>query len=152
MSSSPRTIVRSDGAPSTLFLGLDVHKDFVTIAVLTSDAAVPTHVDRLSYDPKKLRRYLERLGPVASLRDALGQVTHLKVQRADAWPNLSRMSRFRSPVDCVQANPVRRRFVAKERPSGFQPRGTATRTPAYGACFIQFTITFSKPRTCESAT
>ena len=45
MSVSARTIVRSDVAPSTIFLGLDVHKESVTIAVLPSDAAVPTHVD-----------------------------------------------------------------------------------------------------------
>ena len=68
MSSSSRTVVRSDVVPSTIFLGLDVHKESVTIAVLPSDAAVPTHVDKLTYDLKKLRRYLERLGPVATLR------------------------------------------------------------------------------------
>ena len=68
MSWSSRTVVRSDVAPSTIFLGLDVHKASVTIAVLPSDAAVPTHVDKLSYDLKKLRRYLERLGPAATLR------------------------------------------------------------------------------------
>ena len=48
MSVSARTIVRSDVAPSTIFLGLDVHKESVTIAVLPSDAAVPTHVDKLA--------------------------------------------------------------------------------------------------------
>ena len=68
MSVSARAVVRSDVAPSTIFLGLDVHKESVTIAVLPSDAAVPTHVDKLTYDLKKLRRYLERLGPVTSLR------------------------------------------------------------------------------------
>ena len=68
MSVAAQTIARSDVAPSTIFLGLDVHKESVTIAVLPSDAAVPTHVDKLSYDLKKLRRYLEKLGPVASLR------------------------------------------------------------------------------------
>ena len=68
MSASARTVVQSERVPSTIFLGLDVHKESVTIAVLPSDAAVPTHVDKLSYDLKKLRRYLERLGPVASLR------------------------------------------------------------------------------------
>ena len=68
MSSSSRTVVRSDVAPSTIFLGLDVHKESVTIAVLPSDAAAPTHVDKLTYDLKKLRRYLERLGPAATRR------------------------------------------------------------------------------------
>ena len=68
MSVSARTVVRSDVAPSTIFLGLDVHKESVTIAVLPSDAASPSHVDTLAYDLKTLRRYLERLEPVASLR------------------------------------------------------------------------------------
>jgi transposase len=68
MSSSSRSATRSDVAPSTIFLGLDVHKESVTIAVLPSDAAAPTHVDKLAYDLKQLRRYLERVGPVAKLR------------------------------------------------------------------------------------
>ena len=68
MAWSSQTLVRSDVAHSTIFLGLDVHKESVTIAVLPSDAAVPTHVDKLSYDLKKLRRYLDRLGPAATLR------------------------------------------------------------------------------------
>jgi hypothetical protein len=50
MSLSSRTVVRSDVTPSTIFLRLDVHKESVTIAVLPSDAAVPTYVDKLSYD------------------------------------------------------------------------------------------------------
>ena len=45
MASSSRTVVRSDVAASTINLGLDVHKESVTIAVHPSDAAVPTHVD-----------------------------------------------------------------------------------------------------------
>ena len=47
---SARTVVRSERAPSTIFLGLDVHKESVTIAVLPGDAAAPTHVDTLAYD------------------------------------------------------------------------------------------------------
>ena len=65
---SARTVVRSERAPSTIFLGLDVHKESVTIAVLPSDAAAPTHVDKLDDDLTKLRRYLERLGPAATLQ------------------------------------------------------------------------------------
>ena len=65
---SARTVVRSERAPSTIFLGLDVHKESVTIAVLPSDAAAPTHLDKLAYDLKKIRRYLERLGPAATLQ------------------------------------------------------------------------------------
>ena len=59
MSVSARTVVRSERAPATFFLGLDVHKESVTIAVLPSDAAAPTHVNTRSYDLKTLRRYLE---------------------------------------------------------------------------------------------
>lgn len=68
MSVPARTVVRFEPVPSTIFLGLDVRTESVTIAVLPSDAAAPTHVDKLSCDFKKLVRYLERLGPVATLR------------------------------------------------------------------------------------
>lgn len=65
---SARTSARSEVAPSAIFLGLDVHKESATIAVLPSDAAAPTHMDTLSYDLTNLRRYLEKLGPAATLR------------------------------------------------------------------------------------
>ena len=55
-------------SPSTIFLGLYVHKESITIAVLPTDASAPTRVDKLPYDLRKLRRYLERLGPSVSLR------------------------------------------------------------------------------------
>ena len=40
-----------------------------------------------------------------------GKAGELKVQLADAWPNLFRMSRFLSAVDFVQADRLRRRFA-----------------------------------------
>lgn len=46
---------------SIIHLGLDVHKESVTIAVLPHDAAAPTRVDRLPNDLAKLRRYFTRL-------------------------------------------------------------------------------------------
>ena len=72
MSMSARTVVRSERAPSTAFLGFDGHKESVTIAVLPSDAAVPTHVDTLADDLKKLRRYLERPGTAATRQACYG--------------------------------------------------------------------------------
>jgi hypothetical protein len=45
---------------SCIYLGLDVHKDSVTIAVLPTEASAPTQVDRLPNDPRKLRPYLAR--------------------------------------------------------------------------------------------
>jgi transposase len=46
---------------SILYLGLDVHKDSVTIAVFDSRGSEPRHLDRLPYDPQRIRRYLQRL-------------------------------------------------------------------------------------------
>jgi hypothetical protein len=44
-----------------IYLGLDIHKDSLTIAVLPSDAIAPTRVERLPNDLAKLRRFCERL-------------------------------------------------------------------------------------------
>jgi hypothetical protein len=44
-----------------IYLGLDVHKEAITIAVLPADAPTPTRVERLPNDPAKLRRYCARL-------------------------------------------------------------------------------------------
>jgi hypothetical protein len=43
-------------APSIIYLGMDVHKDSITIAVLPMGAKTPTHVDRLPNDVAKLKR------------------------------------------------------------------------------------------------
>lgn len=52
----------------TIYLGLDVHKDSITIAVLPAGAPSPTRVDKLANDPARLRRYLERLAAHGALR------------------------------------------------------------------------------------
>ena len=49
-------------------VGLDVHKDSVTIAVFRDRDREPMRVDRLPNDHKKLRRYFERLGAEGSVR------------------------------------------------------------------------------------
>jgi hypothetical protein len=53
---------------STIYLGLDVHKDSITVAVLPAGAAAPSRVDRLSSDLAKLRRYCERLSAQGEVR------------------------------------------------------------------------------------
>ena len=53
---------------SIIYLGLDVHKDSITIAVLPADAPTPTQVDRLPHDSRKLRSYLARLAGHGALR------------------------------------------------------------------------------------
>ena len=44
-----------------VYVGMDVHKDSVMIAVLPERAPAPTLVKRLSHDPRGLRRLLDRL-------------------------------------------------------------------------------------------
>jgi transposase len=53
---------------SIIYLGMDVHKESVTIAVLPAAAPTPTRVDRLPNDLTKLRRYLRRLAEQGELR------------------------------------------------------------------------------------
>lgn len=55
-------------SPSIIYLGLDVHKESITIAVLPSEAATPTRLERLPYDLRKLHRCLTRLAALGELR------------------------------------------------------------------------------------
>lgn len=60
---------------SVIYLGLDVHKDSVTIAVLPRAAIAPTRVERLPNDLAKLRRFCERVqreGEVRACYEASG--------------------------------------------------------------------------------
>ena len=41
---------------SIIYLGMDVHKESITIAVLPEAAAAPTRVDRIPNDLPKLQR------------------------------------------------------------------------------------------------
>ena len=63
-------------SPTTIWLGLDVHKESVTIAVLRGGGApAPDRVDRLPNDLPKLKRYLELLsgqGPLRAVYEASG--------------------------------------------------------------------------------
>jgi transposase len=53
---------------SIIYLGMDVHKDSITIAVLPRAAKAPTRVDRLPNDLPKLKRWLERAARDGELR------------------------------------------------------------------------------------
>jgi transposase len=69
------TSMSSATTPCSLYLGLDVHKDSVTVAVLPQTAATPTQVDTLPNDLKKLRAYFRRLaerGPLQACYEASG--------------------------------------------------------------------------------
>jgi len=53
---------------SIIYLGLDVHQDSITIAVLPEGAPAPTRVERLPTDVAKLRRFCERLAAQGEVR------------------------------------------------------------------------------------
>jgi len=53
---------------SIIYLGLDVHKDSITIAVLPAEAPAPTRVERLPNDLTKVRRFCERLAKDGEVR------------------------------------------------------------------------------------
>ena len=55
-------------SPSIIYLGLDVHKDSVTITVLPADASAPTRLDKFPNDFAKLRRVFERHAKDGRLR------------------------------------------------------------------------------------
>ena len=55
-------------AASISYLGLDVHKDSVTIAVLPANATAPTRIDTYPYDFAKLRRVVDRLARDGEIR------------------------------------------------------------------------------------
>lgn len=51
-----------------IFVGMDVHKDSVVIAVLPADATEPTVEKRLPNERRSLRRFFERLGREGEVR------------------------------------------------------------------------------------
>jgi len=60
---------------SIIYLGMDVHKESITIAVLPAGAKSPTRVERLPNDLAKLKRFLERVsrdGEVRACYEASG--------------------------------------------------------------------------------
>ena len=67
-----------------VYVGMDVHKDTVMIAVLPEGAREPTLVKRLSHEPRRLRRMLDRLArdhEVRACYEASGASTTGRMQR-----------------------------------------------------------------------
>ena len=65
---APTPPLPASAALPTIYVGLDVHKESVTVAVLPASAPAPTRVDKLPNDPAKLRRYFDRLATHGTLR------------------------------------------------------------------------------------
>lgn len=66
MSSS--TIDAVPAVRSIIYLGMDVHKDSITIAVLPEAAKSPTRLDRLPNDLPKLKKWFDRLSRDGDIR------------------------------------------------------------------------------------
>jgi len=72
-------------ARTIIYLGMDVHKESITIAVLPEGAKSPTRLDRLPNDLPKLRRWLERVARDGEIRacyeaSGAGDVLHRALQ------------------------------------------------------------------------
>lgn len=62
----------SSSAASIIYLGMDVHKDSITIAVLPAAAKSPTRLERLHNNLPTLERFLNRLARDGELRASYG--------------------------------------------------------------------------------
>jgi len=66
--SSSTTAVTGAAARSIIHLGMDVHKESLTIAVLPADAKAPTRLDRVPNELPKLKRWLDRVARDGEIR------------------------------------------------------------------------------------
>ena len=62
------TSMEHPASQCSLYVGLDVHKESVTIAVLPAAAAIPSRIDKVANDCKVLRRYFTRLAAAGEIR------------------------------------------------------------------------------------
>ena len=58
---APTAPAPAPAARSMIYLGMDVHKDSITIAVLPQSAKAPTRLEKLTNDLPKLKRWMERI-------------------------------------------------------------------------------------------
>jgi transposase len=68
-------LASAPAARPIIYLGMDVHKESITIAVLPAGAKAPTRLDRLPNDLPKLKKWLERVardGEVRACYEASG--------------------------------------------------------------------------------
>ena len=62
------TIATPTPARPIIYLGMDVHKDSITIAVLPGTAKTPTQLERLPNDLGKLKKWIDRVAKQGELR------------------------------------------------------------------------------------
>jgi len=59
---------QSATARPIIYLGMDVHKESITIAILPAEAKTPTRRERLPNDLPKLKRWLDRVARDGEVR------------------------------------------------------------------------------------
>jgi len=64
---APESVVPTP-ARTIIYLGMDVHKDSITIAVLPGDAKTPTQLERLANDLPKLKKWIDRVARRGEIR------------------------------------------------------------------------------------
>ncbi|MDB4914698.1 MAG: transposase [Gemmatimonadetes bacterium] len=69
---SSRPAVVPVAARTMIYLGMDVHKDSITIAVLPGSAKAPTRLDKLPNDLPKLQKWIARDGEIRACYEARG--------------------------------------------------------------------------------
>ncbi len=74
MSSLPSVVLPA--APSIIHLGMDVHKDSITIAVLPAAATTPTRLEKLTNDLPVLKKWLARTARAGDLRACYASEWH----------------------------------------------------------------------------
>ena len=85
MSSSPAAVPATPAVRPIIYLGMDVHKESITIAVLPAAAKAPTRIEKLPNDLPKLRKWITRIardGEIRSCYEAsgAGYVLHRALQ------------------------------------------------------------------------
>jgi len=96
---------------STIYVGMDVHKDSVMVAVFEGLASEPERVERLPNDVPRLRRFFERLSKRGEIRSCYeasgaGYVLHREITNwghhcdvvATSWTPAQARSARRDPA------------------------------------------------------
>ena len=58
---APTVPASAPAARSMIYLGMDVHKDSITIAVLPQSAKTPTRLEKLANNLPTLKKWIERV-------------------------------------------------------------------------------------------
>ena len=128
-----------------IYLGMDVHKDSITIAVFPADAKVPTRLEKVPNELPKLKKWMHRVarhGEIHACYEASGAVYPLPVSAdksssTTSSSSHSRRERARDPGG-RGARQVPARPTLDDRPEGPEahqapqrPAGRTIRTIEY---------------------